>query len=173
MSGEAEVRHPMDFDRDDFWHGVLCAWGCFLCLLLLESLIALAVTVVLSGGSMSDISMSIMIMLYVLFFGALGSALAALAFSPAAWLVARWMRRVRSIRIHVLVYASLGAVIGMVMTGIVGWWFFSASVHDALSSPWAWALIVPSAVSVAAGWGRAAWRAGLSAAPEPEASQSI
>jgi len=153
-------RHPMDFDVGDFWHGAGCAWTCFLLLLLAVPIGALVVT-----GSIHTIGSSFTYLLYLFGFGMLISGGAVLVFFPLVWWVAKRLRGVRSIPVHLAVHALVGMLIGLIVSYGIGLYFFGSDPRDVLPTPWAWILAAATAVSILAGWGKAARRARLSSAP--------
>lgn len=140
----------MAFSRREFWRGVRAAWGS--AMILLSA--ALVYTAVASSGPPwgPPLSMIVLSLMYGLPLGAFAITVACLAGAPLAWLIGASLARVRTIWIHVTVFALYGAACAVVLT-IAYLAFFGTPISSALTSPYLAVLAVGSAIAVVAGWG--------------------
>lgn len=147
---------PMAFTREEFLRGVFAAGGWFL-------LIDTVLNIYLMVG-----------VLLVVVVAAFWTAIAALAFGPVAHAIGRGLRRTSALRVHLLAFAGLGLVVGVVMTVIAlsafgggpwnlvwdGWFSYMFATH-----------VVAATVAVPLGWWHTARKALRPHAPrEPHAS---
>lgn len=140
---------PMAFAPEDLWRGAGTAWCVFM-------LILLAVTASLVGAS-GDFGMTAVILAYAGLIGGVVALVMMLVFTPVAWLLGRALVRVRVIAVHIAAFAALGAAVGLAVLLI--YIAMGADASSMFTSGWAWAVMGASAVSVVAGWARAARRA--------------
>lgn len=144
---------PMAVTRADVVHGGFVSWLAFVTLLELTLAV---VTIVAVLTSPSPTSTDLQFLPFVLLYGAaIGGGVALIVEvvgMPLAWLVARAMAGVRSIRAHLVVYASLGAVVGLVVVAIFAFLSGNASVWW---SPLPLVAATLCAASVVVGWWRA------------------
>lgn len=140
---------PMAFAPEDLWRGAWTAWCVFMVILL--------VVMASLGGTTGDFGMTAVILLYAGLIGGVVALVTMLVFAPVAWLLGRALVRVRFIAVHIVAFAGLGATVGLAVLLI--WIAIGADAFSMFASGWAWAVIGASAVSVVAGWARAARRA--------------
>lgn len=144
---------PMAVTRAEVVHGGFVAWLAFVALLEITLVAAfLVATVVTPHSDFSSLGFLPAALLYGAVFGGGVSLVVELIGLPVAWLVARGMAGVRSIRAHVAVYAAFGAGVGLAVTGVFAFLSGRASIWWSPFPPLAVAL---SAASVVFGWWRA------------------
>ncbi|MDQ0612759.1 hypothetical protein QF046_000400 [Microbacterium sp. W4I4] len=140
---------PMAFAPEDLWRGAWTAWCVFMVILLSAG----AVLTLRTG----DIAAAGVFAIYAGLIGGVVALVMMLVFAPVAWLLGRALVRVRFIAVHIVAFAALGAAVGLAVLLI--YIAMGADASSMLTSGWAWAVMGASAVSVVAGWARAARRA--------------
>jgi len=152
---------PMAFETGEFVFGAFLAWATFMVLMLGSLAMASVLSVAASPASVNAselLNLVFAVLCVAFFFGGLFSVGATLVVAPiAAWLSHR-LEHVRDLRMHLAVYAGLGAVIGALFSAVLatapGW---------TVAGIWAIALVttVICATATAFGWwcaARRAWR---------------
>ena len=116
---------PMAFSRDDFFRGAMWTLCAFVALLVTaEILVSVISDVVARTASPMPVASSTLALLpltvgYTVVIAGIVGAVCLVLGSPLAYVLARSMRRVRSIAAHVVVFASFGAVFGGLCAGLV------------------------------------------------------
>jgi hypothetical protein len=136
----------MAFTFGEFLRGMWAAWGLFLAILL----VCLIVLPIVTGGAAGVV----VVVGYGLMIGGGISLAATVVFSPVAWLLGWCLRRVRARGVHLVAFAVLGTVVGLVVGAI-----FTGGSADPSSTGLSLAFAVTSAISVALGWRYASRRA--------------
>lgn len=151
------TEEPFAFTRGEVWSGAGWTWVAFNGLLLVAMGTALAWSAVASPSTTgwgSRAGLLLVVEFWTAVIGGLVSFAVILVALPLAWVIARRMRRVRSVRVHLIVFAVLGAGIGMLALGV-----YAISSYDPAASFWNPILlpvtIAITTTSVVFGWLRA------------------
>lgn len=120
--GTRTPEHPMDFSRDELTNGALWTWALFNAIIPLGVLASMLWSLPTSSGwSWSTTGLQI-VGFVIIVCGVV--ALTSLVLMPfgllAAWPIARLLRRVRAVPLHVSVYTLLGAGIGLLYLAVTG-----------------------------------------------------
>src|SRR5690606_36535299 len=105
---------PMAFTRSEFRRGAFASWIAFMILLI----VALVVPAVLNSGLPWGPPWA-MIALYLMFgvpIGGVVSAVVVLVIAPVLLLVSRRLAKISRLSVHIVAYASFGAILGLVIT---------------------------------------------------------
>ncbi len=150
---------PMAFEAGEALHGAVVAWATFMVLMLGSLAVAAVLSMATAPAPVSaaeQLNLPLAMLCVAFIFGGLFSAGVTLVVAPiAAWLSHR-LEHVRGLRIHLAVYAGLGAAIGALVSAVVattpGW---------TTAGMWAIALVTTAicAAATAFGWWCAARRA--------------
>jgi uncharacterized protein YacL len=146
---------PMAFSRSDFRRGAFASWICFMVLLI----VALVVPAILNSGLPWGPPWT-MIALYLMFgvpIGGVVSAIVVLVTAPALLRVSRRLAKTSRISVHVVVYASFGAILGLVIA-TMGVLLARGDVGYSFSTGFPWIVAAMCALSVVSGWGWTVWR---------------
>lgn len=137
-------RAPMAFTCDDLGRGAFAAWVTFMVILLAEF-------AVLGLAFSGDLAMLPIALGGVVVIGGVVSVLVTLLLSPIAWLLGTLLRRVRTVSVHVMAFAVLGAGVGLGMALLWTAWT-RAEPATTLTTGSVWALVAATTASVVAGW---------------------
>jgi len=140
---------PMAFSRREFWRGVRASWLTAMLLLIIGLTIAAILDSGLPWGP--PLSMIFIYLMYGVPIGGLVSGVVAVALSPAAWLLGRALSREGRVPVHLVAYASLGAVVGL-LTLVTYLAIVGANVGYAFTTPAPLVLAGGSAIAVVTGW---------------------
>lgn len=162
----------MGFTAWEFIRGATMAPLVFL-LLSPASWVVVAVVAAIAARDPAQLSSAGMMLVLIPAYASPWAAGATLVLgAPLAWLLGRALRRVARIRIHVVAFAVLGALVGAVTCVVAPWFMFPASVSGTtMFNGLIWsALLAPaSAVAVAFSWWRtASWALRDDARAEPQ-----
>ncbi len=153
----------MAFRRSELLHGAWVSWLTFVTLMSVTLVVAAVVSDLVStirdGAQPWGVSLLVIALPMALAIGGPVAGLVVLALLPVVAAMARRLARVGSVRVHVAVYASLGAAIGLV--ACVVWITATGGSWSDLAVFW-WGVLTVMAVcaaSVAHGWWRAMRRA--------------
>lgn len=125
-------------------------------MILLTSL--LVVTAVLNSGLPwgPPLAMITLYLVYGVPIGGVVSAVVVLITAPILRLIARRLVRVRQLSVHIMVYATFGALLGLVITTASV--LFTGGDFGYVYSTWFPVLVAAAcAVSVVSGWGWTVW----------------
>ncbi|TQJ32138.1 hypothetical protein [Microbacterium sp. SLBN-146] len=158
---------PMAFTADETWAGGFWSWLTFVGLMLVALLVSLAVPIATSPTPGALLAESfgwwVLILGFALVLGGGISLIVMFCCLPIVALIARALRRVDRIPVHIAVYALLGASIGVVAVLV------ATLVRDGTGrayiveeSPVPFLTVVICAVSPVVGW----WRASRAARRE-------
>ncbi|MDT0157268.1 hypothetical protein Q9R19_06495 [Microbacterium sp. ARD32] len=148
----------MAFTREEFRVGSLAAWGSFIGLLLAAEIILAVVTDIRSAGmGMPFFGLLPLMLLVSLIVAAPVSGLALLLAAPLVRRLAWRLRTIRSIWIHVGVFALLGAVVGALTITVMQIGFAIAGSASDLALFGRYCLLAAAftAASTTIGWGTA------------------
>lgn len=156
MTAQTPDAGPMGFTRSDFWYGAWNAWLAFM--LLLTIVLGVVTFADMPSEWGSGFTLLFAVLLYGWPIGGIVAALVLLLFSPLAWGLARALRTVTRLPVHVVAYTGFGALVGAAVLGIYGavaglWWDDVTYVTGTVP-----ATIVMTAIAVPVGWWRAARR---------------
>lgn len=101
-----------------------------------------------------------MIALYLMFGAPIGgvvSAIVVLVTAPALLPVSRRLAKTSRISLHLVVYASFGAILGLVIATL-GVLLTRGDLAYTFSTGFPWIVAVMCALSVVSGWGWTVWR---------------
>lgn len=147
----------MAFTSGEFWRGAWTAWGLFM-ILLLACLIVVSIA---TGAGF----LLVIVLMYGALVGGSISLLAMLAFSPLAWLIGRWLRKLAVRWVHAVVFTLFGAGVGAAMPLICQLVLGTPTSYPL--DAWTLTLIGASATAVGGGWWCAVRRALDSDSPAP------
>ncbi|MEZ3161013.1 hypothetical protein AB1K54_10775 [Microbacterium sp. BWT-B31] len=144
---------PMAFTKDEFLLGTLASWLAF----------NLVFDTVLTGAAIATFNplwgplgaSIVALVVYAVPIALVVSGIVALLLCSAAWWLGRLLRRVRSLLVHAVAYATLGTAIGVLVVGS-----FQLVVAGSLNlGNWlAQITLVGSAAALPLGWGWSVWR---------------
>lgn len=153
MEGSATAA-PMDFTWRDLVFGAFLAWATFMILLLgffLVGMIAAPIQRFVADAPQHlgyDLGMGLYAVAMAGLLGGVVSILATVIGTPLVWLIGSALRQVRAIGVHLAVYALLGAIVGLIALGFLGWWRGDLLI----AQPFGVYLVIASAIAVPAGW---------------------
>lgn len=112
---------PFAFTRDELWSGAGWTWVAFTALLLVITGAAMLWSTLAepaTPGWGPRAGLLLVVQFWVLVIGGSVSFAVIIVALPLAMLVARGMRRIRSVRVHLTVFAALGASVGVLVLGV-------------------------------------------------------
>lgn len=165
----------MAFSSDETWAGGFWSWMAFVAMMLAAFTVSLVVPMVSSPAAVppsgADVALILLIVGFALVVGGGVSMVVMLCCLPLVRLIAKALRRVRRVYVHVTVYALLGAAIGVLALAMLGLAADPPVPTSALrESPLQIITILVCAASPALGWWRASRHARRELAARGDAS---
>lgn len=133
----------MAFTTGEFVRGAIAAWVSF------NALFGLAAMALAGSPSWEAVGSIILVVLPI---SAIVSGVAAIVLGPLALLLARGLRRHRSVGVHIAAFAGFGAFVGAAVVTVYAAFADSASFAGLVLNPASGLIVGLCALAVPAGW---------------------